>query len=141
MLIKSLLKICDLYGTRFHWYIGYKPKHYTYYGGIFSISSLIIYILLLVILGMDDFERAHPIISEAAIPPKGYKNIKFGEKKLYIPWRVVDYDEKPLDIKGILYPKIFYFTSKYNSKTGKMDTNYTLINYKLCNETSMKYLG
>ena len=141
MLIKSLLKICDLYGTRFHWYIGYKPKHYTYYGGIFSISSLIIYILLLVILGMDDFERAHPIISEAAIPPKGYKNIKFGEKKLYIPWRVVDYDEKPLDIKGILYPKIFYFISKYNSKTGKMDTNYTLINYKLCNETSMKYLG
>ena len=141
MLIKSLLKICDLYGTRFHWYIGYKPKHYTYYGGIFSISSLIIYILLLVILGMDDFQRAHPIISEAAIPPKGYKNIKFGEKKLYIPWRVVDYDEKPLDIKGILYPKIFYFTSKYNSKTGKMDTNYTLINYKLCNETSMKYLG
>ena len=141
MLIKSLLKICDLYGTRFHWYIGYKPKHYTYYGGIFSISSLIIYILLLVILGMDDFQRAHPIISEAAIPPKGYKNIKYGEKKLYIPWRVVDYDEKPLDIKGILYPKIFYFTSKYNSKTGKMDTNYTLINYKLCNETSMKYLG
>ncbi len=141
MLIKSLLKICDLYGTRFHWYIGYKPKHYTYYGGIFSISSLIIYILLLVILGMDDFQRSHPIISEAAIPPKGYKNIKFGEKKLYIPWRVVDYDEKPLDIKGILYPKIFYFTSKYNSKTGKMDTNYTLINYKLCNETSMKYLG
>ena len=141
MIIKSLLKICDLYGTRFHWYIGYKPKHYTYYGGIFSISSLIIYILLLVILGMDDFQRAHPIISEAAIPPKGYKNIKFGEKKLYIPWRVVDYDEKPLDIKGILYPKIFYFTSKYNSKTGKMDTNYTLINYKLCNETSMKYLG
>ena len=111
MLIKSLLKICDLYGTRFHWYIGYKPKHYTYYGGIFSISSLIIYILLLVILRMDDFERAHPIISETAIPQKGYKNIKFGEKKLYIPWRVVDYDEKPLDIKGILYPKIFYFFS------------------------------
>ena len=141
MFIKSFLKICDLYGTRFHWYIGHKPKNYTHYGGIFSILSLIIYILFIVVLGMDDFKRAHPIISEATIPPKGYKNIKFGEKKLYIPWRVVDYDEKPLDIKGILYPKIFYFTSRYNPKTGKMDTNYTLINYKLCNETSMKYLG
>ena len=141
MFIKSFLKICDLYGTRFHWYIGHKPKNYTHYGGIFSILSLIIYILFIVVLGMDDFKRAHPIISEATIPPKGYKNIKFGEKKLYIPWRVVDYDEKPIDIKGILYPKIFYFTSTYNPKTGKMDTNYTLINYKLCNETSMKYLG
>lgn len=141
MFIKSFLKICDLYGTRFHWYIGHKPKNYTHYGGIFSILSLIIYILFIVVLGMDDFKRAHPIISEATIPPKGYKNIKFGEKKLYIPWRVVDYDEKPLDIKGILYPKIFYFTSTYNPKTGEMDTNYTLINYKLCNETSMKYLG
>ena len=90
---------------------------------------------------MDDFKRAHPIISEATIPPKGYKNIKFGEKKLYIPWRVVDYDEKPLNIKGILYPKIFYFSSIYNSTSGKMDTNYTLLNYKLCNETSMKFLG
>ena len=141
MFIKRLLKICDLYGTRFHWYIGYKPKHYTYYGGIFSILSLIIWILLLSVLGMDDFKRAHPIISEATIPPSGYKNIKFGEKKLYIPWRIVDYDEKPLNIKGILYPKIFYFHNKYNSTTDKMDSNYTLLNYKLCNETNMKNLG
>ena len=141
MFIKRILKICDLYGTRFHWYIGYKPKHYTYHGGIFSILTLIIWILLLAVLSMDDFKRAHPIISESTIPPKGYKNIKFGEKKLYIPWRIVDYDEKPLNIKGILYPKIFYYFSKYNDTTGKMDTNYTLINYKLCNETSMKYLG
>ena len=90
---------------------------------------------------MDDFKRTHPIISESTIPPNGYKNIKFGEKQLYIPWRIVDYDENPLDIKGILYPKIFYFSSKYNSETGKMETNYTLINYTLCNETSMKNLG
>jgi hypothetical protein len=90
---------------------------------------------------MDDFKRAHPIISEATIPPSGYKNIKFGEKKLYIPWRIVDYDEKPLNIKGILYPKIFYFHNKYNPTTGKMDSNYTLLNYKLCNETNMKNLG
>ena len=90
---------------------------------------------------MDDFKRTHPIISESTIPPSGYKNIKFGEKKLYIPWRIVDYDENPLDIKGILYPKIFYFSSRYNSLTEKMETNYTLINYTLCNETSMKNLG
>ena len=141
MFIKRILKICDLYGTRFHWYIGYKPKHYSSYGGVFSILTIIIWILLLVILSMDDFKRKHPIISESIIPPSGYKNIKFGEKKIYIPWRIVDYNEKSLNIQGIIYPKIFYFNSKYNNETGKMDTNYTLINYILCNETSMKYLG
>ena len=141
MFIKRLLKIIDLYGTRFHWYIGYKPKHYTFYGGIFSILSLIISATLLVILGYDDFKRSYPIISTSTIPPNGYKNIKFGEKKLYLPWRIVDYDEKPLDIKGIIYPKIYYFTNVYNSSTGKMDSSYSLVNYTLCNETSMKNLG
>ena len=141
MYIKRILKYFDLYGTQFHWYIGFKKKHYSSYGGIFTILSLIIWILFLTILSMDDFKRTHPIISESTIPPSGYKNIKFGEKKLYIPWRIVDYDENPLDIKGILYPKIFYFSSIYNSDTGKMETNYTLINYTLCSETSMKNLG
>ena len=141
MFIKRLLKIIDLYGTRFHWYIGYKPKYYTFYGGIFSILSLIISATLLVILGYDDFKRSYPIISTSTIPPNGYKNIKFGEKKLYLPWRIVDYDEKPLDIKGIIYPKIYYFTNVYNSSTGKMDSSYSLVNYTLCNETSMKNLG
>ena len=27
------------------------------------------------------------------MPPKGYKNIKFGQAKLYLPWRIIDYDE------------------------------------------------
>ena len=141
MIINRILKICDLYGTRFHWYIGYKPKHYSNFGGIFSILSLIIWILLLSTLSLDDFKRTHPIISESSIPPRGYQNIKFGEKKLQIPWRIVDYDEKPLNPKGILYPKIYYFNYRYNNITGKMDANYTLLNYTLCSETSMKNLG
>ena len=141
MYIKRLLKICDLYGTRFHWNIGYKPKYYTYYGGIFSILSLLSWILIFIVFGLEDFKRTHPIINTSTVPPNGYKNIKFGKQKLYLPWRIVDYDEKPLNHKGILYPKIYYFTSKYNDETGAMKTNYTLIDYKLCNETSMKDLG
>jgi hypothetical protein len=141
MYVKRFLKICDFYGTKFHWYINYKPKYYSYYGGIFSILSFISCIIIFIIFGLDDFKRRHPIINTSTIPPKGYKNIKFGEQKLYLPWRIVDYDEKPINHKGILYPKIYYFTSKYNNETGAMKTNYTLIDYKLCNETSMKSAG
>ena len=141
MLIKRILKICDFYGTKFHWYIGYKPKYYSYFGGIFSILSFISWILIFIIFNLDDFKRKHPIVNTSTIPPNGNKNIKFGEQKLYLPWRIVDYDEKPINHKGIFYPKIYYFTSKYNNETGGMKTNYTLINYTLCNETSMKFVG
>ena len=141
MHIKRILKICDLYGTKFHWYIGYKPKYYSYHGGIFSLLSLISSIIIFLIFGLKDFKRANPIINTSTIPPSGYKNIQFGKQKLYLPWRIVDYDEKPLNHKGIVYPKIYYYTSKYNNETGAMKTNYTLISYKLCNETSMKNLG
>ena len=141
MFIKRAMKICDLYGTKFHWYIGFKPKYYTCYGGLFTILTLVSWIIIFVLFGLEDFKRTHPIINTSTIPPTGYKNIKFGEKKLYLPWRIVDYDEKPINHKGILYPKIYYFTSRYNNNTGTMKTNYTLINYTLCNETSMKILG
>ena len=141
MYIKRILKICDLYGTKFHWNIGYKPKYYTYYGGIFSILSLASWIVVFIVFGLEDFQRTHPIINTSTFPPSDYRNIKFGEQKLYLPWRIVDYDEKPINHKGILYPKIYYFTSRYSNQTGAMKTNYTLLNYKPCNETSMKDLG
>ena len=141
MYIKRFLKICDFYGTKFHWYIGYKPKFYSFYGGIFSILSVISWIMIFIIFGLDDFKRSHPIINTSTIPPTGYKNIKFGKEKLYLPWRIVDYEEKPINHKGILYPKIYYFVNKYNNETGAMKTHYSLINYTLCNETSMKFLG
>ena len=141
MIIKRFFKICDLYGTHFHWYIGYKPKLYTIYGGIFSILSVFLWIAIFILFGFKNFKRTHPLISSSTFPPKGYRNIKFGEEKLYLPWRIIDYDERFINHKGIIYPKIYYFTRTLNKSNGVIDTNYTLLNYKLCNETNMKNLG
>ena len=141
MILTNFFKICDLYGTRFHWYIGYKPKLYTVYGGLFSIISFIIIITLFILLGFKNFKRTIPLISASTFPPSGYRNIKFGEEKLYLPWRIIDYDEKIINHKGLIFPKIYYFNRTLNISTGEIDYNYTLIKYKLCNETSMKYLG
>jgi len=141
MIIKRFFKICDLYGTHFHWYIGYKPKLYTIYGGIFSILSVFLWIAIFILFGFKNFKRTHPLISSSTFPPKGYRNIKFGKEKLYLPWRIIDYDERFINHKGIIYPKIYYFTRTLNKSNGVIDTNYTLLNYKLCNETNMKNLG
>ena len=139
--MKNLLKLFDFYGTEFHWYFNYKPKYYTCYGGILSIVSFLCCIFASVYFGLDDFRRVHPISTISNIPPMVHKNIKFGNKKLYLPWRIMDYGDRFINHKGILYPRIYYFTNKYNSTTGLMDTFYDLLNYTLCNETSMRNLG
>ena len=139
--MKNILTLCDFYGEHFHWYIGYKPRYYSYCGGIFSLLSLFLIIAIFILFGYDDFKRNNPISNTSTVPPKGYKNIKFGQEKLYLPWRIIDYDENPINISGIIYPRIFYFTVQPDNKTGELITKYNLINYKLCNETSMKNLG
>ena len=140
-MMKKLLKICDIYGTEFHWYFDYKQKFYTYHGGVFSILSFIAWISIFIIFGLDDFKRNQSITSIANIPPSGDKIIKFGKQKLYLPWRIMDYGDTFINHIGILHPKIFYFTNKFNNKTQLMETNYKILNYSLCNETSMKNLG
>ena len=139
--MKSCLRVCDFFGQRFHLYIGYKPKFYTYFGGILSLISFISYILIFILLGYDDLKRKIPNSNISTSPPLGYRNIKFGEEKIYLPWRIIDYDENPINITGIIYPKIFYFSIEPDNVTGELVTKYNLIDYKLCNETSMKNLG
>ena len=139
--MKSCLRVCDFFGQRFHLYIGYKPKFYTYFGGIISLISFIAYIFIFIFLGYDDLKRKIPNSNISTSPPLGYRNIKFGEEKIYLPWRIIDYDENPINLTGKIYPRIFYFTVHPDNETGELITKYNLIDYKLCNETSMKNLG
>ena len=139
--MKNCLRVTDFFGQRFHLYIGYKPKYYTYFGGIITLIAFISYILIFIFLGYDDLRRKNPISNTSTTPPSGYRNIKFGEQKIYLPWRIIDYDENPINITGKIYPRIFYFTVHPDNVTGELITKYNLIDYKLCNETSMKNLG
>ena len=139
--MKNCLRVCDFFGQNFNLYIGYKPKFYTHFGGALSLIAFITYILIFIFLGYDDFTRKSPISNTSTVPPSGYKSIKFGEEKIYLPWRIIDYDENPINITGIIYPRIFYFTVHPDNVTGELITKYNLVDYKLCNETSMKNLG
>ena len=139
--MKNILTLCDLYGEHFHWYIGYKPKFYTYWGGIFSLLFLFSIIVIFIVYGYDDFKRKNPISNVATVITKGYNNNIFGQEKLYLPWRIINYDKKPINITGLIYPRIYYFTLQPDNITGELITKYKLINYKLCNETAMKNLG
>ena len=134
----ALIKYMDLFGTKCTFYSDRMPKLYTITGGILTIVSLFLCLLIFVVFSLDDLKRKFPITTTSFIPSEGYRKINFGQEKIWIPWRIIDYNNNEfVNHTGLLYPIISYYSGiKYkNSKV----YNYTKkkLNYKLCNETNM----
>ena len=99
----TILKYLDIFGTRCTFYSDKMPKFYTVTGGIFSLLSLSICLLTFIIFSLDDLKMKYPITTTSFIPSEGYKKIKFGNQKIWIPWRIVDYNNnKYINHTGIL---------------------------------------
>ena len=81
----EFLKYVDLFGTKLNFYIDKRREFYTYLGGIFSILSILLYIIVFFFISKDDFKRTTPVTSASAIPSLGYHRIKFGQEKIWIP--------------------------------------------------------
>ena len=134
----KFLKYIDMFGISSTFYREKMPKLYTIQGGIFSIITLIASFLVLLIFSMNDLKRKYPSSITTSIPTEGYKNIKFGKEKIWIPWSIVDYNNNEyVNHTGILFPIIYYISGIKNEITKEFDLTTEILNYKLCNETSM----
>ena len=134
----SILKYLDVFGTRCTFYSDKMPKLYTVTGGIFSILSIFSFITIFIVYSLDDIKRRFPITTTSIIPSEGYKKIKFGKEKVWIPWRIVDYNNNEyINHTGILYPIIYYYSGVKDEGTKEFNFTTKILNYKLCNETSM----
>jgi len=135
------LKYFDLFGVQFNFYVGNKRKLYTSYGGIISIVFIFFCLGIFFLVGIKDLLYKNPISNISTDPKAGYHKVKFNTEKLWIPWRIIDFYEKPVNFNNILYPKIYYYKgNKKNINDGfKFETNY--IKYKLCNETDFAQRG
>jgi hypothetical protein len=130
----------DFFGTKYTFYSNKRPRLYTKMGGILSLISILFCILISIIFTLDDLRRVSPITTISSIPSIGYRKIKFGDEKIWIPWRIVDYNNNQyVNHTGLLFPIIYYIYGSKNNETKKMDVQSTKINYKLCNETSMAF--
>ena len=133
----KIIEYFDLFGTKFNFYIDGKQKLYTMFGGIFSIFSILICISIFIGININDFKRENPVISIAKKNYNTVHEIKFGEEKIWLPWRIVDYNENYFNHSGIFYPTInFYYKEEINDSE-KIIIKSEKLNYKLCNETSM----
>ena len=135
-MISDILKYVDCFGTKFNFYTDKKRKFYTPLGGICSMLAFILASLIFIFLNIDDFFRNTPISSTDVIR-ENYINVKFSEEKIWIPWRIRDYNNRKVNHTNLFYPIIYYYQGKRNETTQGMDLTYYTISYRLCNETSM----
>ena len=133
----TIIKYLDLFGTKFTFYTENNPKLYTLTGGILSIISIFLCTLSFFLFSFDDLNRKYPITT-TSYTLEGLKNVKFGDEKIWIPWRIVDYNNNEyVNHTGILFPIIYHYSGIKDRKTRVYNYNTTILNYKLCSETSM----
>ena len=133
----EILKYIDCFGTKFTFYAEKNRKLYTPFGGILTLLSIIFGVIVFIYINLDDFLHNNPN-STTSIVKDNFRNIRFKEEKIWIPWRIRDYDGKLINHIGLLYPIIYYYKGIRNDPKKGMNLSYDIISYRLCNETSMK---
>ena len=133
----EILKYIDSFGTKFTFYTEKNRKFYTPLGGILTLLSIIFGVIVFIHINIDDFLHNNPS-STTSIVKENYRNIKFKEEKIWIPWRIRDYRGKKVDHIGLLYPIIYYYKGVKRDPKEGMDLSFSILDYRLCNETSMK---
>ena len=132
----EFIKYLDFFNIKFSFYTNNQPNNQNIFGGIMTFLYVFICLLLFFIFSSDDLMRLNPITTISEIPYSERKLVDMNHEKIWIPFRIVDYENEFIDHRKILYIIPYLIEGKYNNKTG-MDLKYTLLNYKLCNETSM----
>ena len=134
--MKNYLQYIDCFNIRFHLYTKNQPRFRNAFGGIMSFIFFLICIILFLFISYEDLYKLNPITSKSEISISDTKLVNINKEKIYIPFRMVTYQEQFVDHRGILHILPYLVEGKYNNKTG-MNLNYHLLNYTLCNETSM----
>ena len=132
----EFLKYCDFFDVKFHFYINGKAANNSRFGGSMNLLFFISCIFTFLIYSLDDIKKLNPISSKSEIPGAEIRVVNLQNSKIWIPWRMVTYEEKFVDHRGILHPIVSLIEGHWNNSFG-MNLTYHTLNYKLCNETSM----
>ena len=132
----EILEYIDCYGTTFAFYTNKNRKLYTILGGILTLFSFIFGLIIFAYINLDDLLHNNPN-STTSIKKNNYRKIKFREEKIWIPWRIRNFGGKTINHQNLLYPIIFYYKGVRDNFSESLNVSYKLVEYKLCNETSM----
>ena len=128
-------RYCDFFNIKFHFYYE-KKDNISFFGGFMSISYIVIAIMITILLSLDDLKKLNPITTRSEVPDGEFRVTNLKDSKIYIPWRLITYEEKFIDHRGILYPMVTLIEGKLDENIG-MNLKTHNLKYTLCNETSM----
>ena len=134
----DFFKYLDHFSIKFNFYTNNQPKHQNAFGGIMTLIYVLICIVIFIIYSYDDLNRLNPITSRSDLSDSKPKIINLSEEKIWIPFRIITKGNKYIDHRGKIYIEPYLVEGKYDENIG-LDLKYHLLNYKLCNETSMVY--
>ena len=136
MKINQILKYFDVFGTKCSFFVEKTPKLYSVTGGILSIMNICFCFLIFIYASLDDFLRMNPTVSMSSIQPRHYQKIRFGEEKIWIPWRIRDYSNHFVNHTNLFYPFVYNYYSIRKSYGTGFEFRVKQLNYTLCNQTS-----
>ena len=132
----NVLRSIDLFGIHFNFYTDKKREFYTRLGGLLTFISFIISLSLFIYMNYDDFMHNNPI-STTSFSKEPFRNVRFLEEKIWVPWRIRDYRSRTLNFTDVFYPIAFYYHAVRNYTRDDFDLEFKVLDFKRCNETSM----
>ena len=132
----DFIKYFDFFGIKFHFYTNNQPNYQNIFGGIMNLIYLIVCGIIFVFLSYDDLKMLNPTTTMSDIPDKEARIIDLNKEKIWIPFRLVNWENQFIKHNGSVNIKPYFIEGKFDEKNG-MILKYHLLNYTLCNETTM----
>lgn len=133
----DFIKYIDFFSIKFNFYTNNQPNYQNIFGGVMTFIYVLVCALIFIAISYEDLSRLNPIISTSEIPDSERKLVNMKDEKIWIPFRMVNYENKFVDHREILYIVPYLIEGRLDDKIG-MNLTYHTLNYKLCNETAMK---
>ena len=131
----NVIKCFDFFGIKFHFYTNNQPYYRNLFGGIMYFIYIILCLVIFIVFSYDDLKRLNPTTTESDITEKEPRKIDLNKEKIWIPFRIVNYENHFIKHKGILYIVPYFIEGHYYNN--QMNLKYHKLNYTLCNETEM----
>ena len=132
----DFVKYFDFFGIRFHFYTNNQPYYQNVFGGIINLIYIMLCAVVFIFLSYDDLKMLNPTTTISDISDKEARIVELNKEKIWIPFRLVNWENQFIKHEGILHIVPYFIEGKFDDVKG-MDLKYRLLNYTLCNETSM----
>ena len=135
----DFIKYIDFFNIKFYFYINNQPNYQNIFGGIMTFLYIVFCVVIFFVFSFEDIKGLNPITTKNEIPYSERKTVDMINENIYIPFRIVNYENQFVDHRKGLFIVPYLIEGKFDDKIG-MDLKAELLNYKFCNETSMAHM-